>query len=156
MRALLKVRPPAPVSGTFLMAQDAELRQQLEDKGVVRLNDIPPCCSDNRLRIWQGDITRLCVDAQFEKSGFDRKRIFAVQGDYAYLQCAKGCHDRLYYNGSLVKEMLSVTENCRIPSGLVPHCPVCGGRMEVHVRKDRYFVQDSGWPCKETMSHLCA
>lgn len=63
MRALLNVRPPLPVTTEFLQAQDAELRQQLADKDIVALQDIPPCQSDNRLRIWQGDITRLQVDA---------------------------------------------------------------------------------------------
>lgn len=63
MRALLNVRPPLPVSPEFLKAQDAELKQQLADKGVVTLSDIPLCQSDNRFRIWQGDITRLQADA---------------------------------------------------------------------------------------------
>ena len=63
MRALLNVRPPQPVSPEFLHAQDAELRLQLLDKGIVALSDTPPCQSDDRLRIWQGDITRLQVDA---------------------------------------------------------------------------------------------
>ena len=63
MRALLNVRPPQPVSPKFLQAQNAELRQQLIDKGIVALSDIPPCQSDDRLRIWQGDITRLQADA---------------------------------------------------------------------------------------------
>ena len=63
MRALLNVRPPQPVSPEFLQAQDAELRQQLADKGIVALSDIPPCQSDSRLRVWQGDITRLQADA---------------------------------------------------------------------------------------------
>ena len=63
MRSLLNVRPPQPVSPEFLQAQDAELRQQLADKGVVALSDIPPCQSDSRLRVWQGDITRLQADA---------------------------------------------------------------------------------------------
>ena len=63
MRALLNVRPPQPVSPEFLHAQDAELRLQLSDKGIVALSDTPPCQSDDRLRIWQGDITRLQVDA---------------------------------------------------------------------------------------------
>ena len=85
------------------------------------------------------------VDGQFEKSGFDGERIFAVQGDYAYLQCANGCHDKLYYNENLVREMARQTKDCRIPSELVPHCPVCGGKMDVHVRKDRHFVQDNQW-----------
>ena len=33
----------------------------------------------------------------------------------------------------------------RLPSGLVPCCHVCGGRMGVHVRKGRHFVQDGQW-----------
>jgi hypothetical protein len=41
--------------------------------------------------------------------------------------------------------MLSETTDCRIPSSLVPKCPVCGGNMEVNLRKDNYFVQDSKW-----------
>ena len=85
------------------------------------------------------------VDGQFEKAGFNRERIFAVQGDYAYLQCAEACHDRLYYDKSLVYEMSRQTENCRIPSSLVPRCPVCGGLMEVNLRKDNNFVQDAHW-----------
>lgn len=63
MRALLNVRPPQPVSPEFLQAQDVELKQQLADKGVVALSDIQSCQSDNRFRIWQGDITRLQTDA---------------------------------------------------------------------------------------------
>lgn len=62
MRALLNVRPPAPVSREFLEAQDAELRMQLVEKGTVSLQQIEPCTSDGRLRIWQGDITRLQAD----------------------------------------------------------------------------------------------
>lgn len=85
------------------------------------------------------------VDGQFGKADFDRDRIFAVQGDYAYLQCAAGCHDRLYYNEELVHEMSRNTEDCRIPSSLVPRCPVCGGPMDVNLRKDGNFVQDAHW-----------
>ena len=63
MRALLNVRPPQPVSPEFLQAQDAELGMQLADKGIVALQDIPSCHSDSRLRLWQGDVTRLQADA---------------------------------------------------------------------------------------------
>ena len=63
MRSLLNVRPPLPVSRELLEAQDAELRMQLADKGIVHLSQIEPCRSDGRLRIWQGDITRLAADA---------------------------------------------------------------------------------------------
>ena len=55
-RALRNVRPPKPVSEEFLRLQDEELQVQLQEKGVVDLPDVP-------IQIWQGDITRLRVDA---------------------------------------------------------------------------------------------
>lgn len=91
------------------------------------------------------------VDGLFKKSGFSPDRVFEVQGDYAYMQCAAGCHYRLYYNEELVREMSRQTEDCRIPSSLIPHCPVCGGRMYIHVRKDAYFVEDGRW--KESLNN---
>ena len=78
MRSLLNIRMPMPVSEEFLQAQDAELQAQLADKGVVEIlrfaqNDKEIaqnafCHPEERVarrRIceWQGDITRLKVDA---------------------------------------------------------------------------------------------
>lgn len=63
MRGLMNVRPPMPASEEFLQAQDAELQLQLKDKGVVEISDMLPRRGDGRLRLWQGDITRLKVDA---------------------------------------------------------------------------------------------
>lgn len=85
------------------------------------------------------------VDAQFYRAGFDKTHIWAVQGDYGKFQCAKGCHDQLYDNYNLVQTMLEQTSDCRIPSKLVPKCPICGGEMEINIRKDMYFVQDAQW-----------
>ena len=85
------------------------------------------------------------VEGQFTKAGVEKSRFFEVQGNYGYFQCAKACHNKLYHNERIVEQMLSVTTDCRIPSSLVPKCPVCGGNMEVNLRKDNYFVQDSNW-----------
>lgn len=63
MRSLLNVRPPAPISDALLTAQDAELQCQLGDKGAVGLQDIAANTKHGRIRLWQGDITRLRVDA---------------------------------------------------------------------------------------------
>lgn len=63
MRAMLNVRPPMPVDSGFIAAQDAELKEQLSEKGIVCTDDIAPSQADGRLRLWQGDITRLRVDA---------------------------------------------------------------------------------------------
>ena len=56
MRSLLNIRMPMPVSEEFLQAQDAELQAQLADKGTVEIDR-------QGLVEWQGDITRLKVDA---------------------------------------------------------------------------------------------
>lgn len=85
------------------------------------------------------------VESQFEKAGFPAERIFEVQGNYAYLQCAEACHDTLYYNEDIVERMLAATSDCRIPTSLVPVCPVCGGGMDVNLRHNERFVQDSAW-----------
>jgi NAD-dependent SIR2 family protein deacetylase len=85
------------------------------------------------------------VEGQFKKAGVEKSRFFEIQGNYGYFQCAKGCHDKLYYNEQIVAQMLSETADCRIPSSLVPRCPVCGGEMEVNLRKDNFFVQDISW-----------
>jgi NAD-dependent SIR2 family protein deacetylase len=85
------------------------------------------------------------VDGQFEKANVHKNKFFEVQGNYAYLQCSVGCHDKLYNNEALVAEMLGNIENCRIPTDLVPKCPKCGHDMDVNLRKDQYFVQDKNW-----------
>lgn len=41
--------------------------------------------------------------------------------------------------------MLENTHDCKIPSELVPVCPVCGETMDVNIRKDAYFVEDKHW-----------
>ena len=56
MRSLLNIRMPLPVTQEFLHAQDAELQAQLADKGTVEIDR-------QGLVEWQGDITRLKVDA---------------------------------------------------------------------------------------------
>ncbi|WP_112123680.1 Sir2 family NAD-dependent protein deacetylase [Methanosphaera sp. BMS] len=86
------------------------------------------------------------VDDQFYKASFDSARIFRMQGSYRYIQCQKACHDKLYDNTQLVKEMIdSIDDDLRIASELVPKCPVCGGPMDTNLRKDNYFVEDEYW-----------
>lgn len=85
------------------------------------------------------------VDGQFVKAGFNPDKVFEVQGDYGLMQCATACHSKRYSNESLVKQMVAEQKDCCIPSELIPRCPVCGGPMEINVRKDRYFVEDDRW-----------
>ena len=61
LRALMNVRMPGPMSTEVLAVQDAYLRERAEEKGVVRLDNISGI--RDGLSVWQGDITRLAVDA---------------------------------------------------------------------------------------------
>lgn len=85
------------------------------------------------------------VDHQFQKAGFSDDRIFATQGDYGLIQCEKGCHSKTYDAIELFEQMDAMREACLIPSNLVPKCPVCGGRMTMHLRCDQFFVEDEFW-----------
>lgn len=85
------------------------------------------------------------VDHQFQKAGFAGDRIFATQGDYGEIQCQRGCHRKVYDAQELFQRMDAARKDCLIPSELVPKCPVCGGKMAMHLRCDNYFVEDEAW-----------
>ncbi len=63
LRSLMNVRPPMPVTEEFCQVQDAFLQQMTQEKGVVDAKTLPPCPGDQRLALWQGDITTLKCDA---------------------------------------------------------------------------------------------
>lgn len=85
------------------------------------------------------------VDHQFQLAGFDKKRLFYTQGDYGLWQCSKACHNKTYDNEYAVREMIAKQKNMKIPSELIPVCPVCGAPMTMNLRSDNTFVQDEGW-----------
>ena len=85
------------------------------------------------------------VDHQFQFAGFDKKRLFYTQGDYGLWQCSKACHDKTYDNEETVRQMVAAQKDMKIPSDLIPKCPVCGAPMTMNLRCDNFFVQDKGW-----------
>lgn len=85
------------------------------------------------------------VDHCFQKSGFDKQRLFYMQGDYGLFQCSEPCCQKTYDNEELVLKMVQSQKNMKIPSELVPYCPNCGQPMTTNLRCDDNFVQDEGW-----------
>ncbi len=85
------------------------------------------------------------VDHQFQMAGFDKKRLFYTQGDYGLWQCSRACHDKTYENETIVRRMAAEQKDMRIPTDLIPKCPVCGAPMTMNLRCDSSFVQDAGW-----------
>ncbi|MFI3206211.1 MAG: Sir2 family NAD-dependent protein deacetylase [Clostridia bacterium] len=85
------------------------------------------------------------ADHLFIKTGFEKNRVFYTQGNYGLFQCSKPCHKKNYDNKEQVFAMVEQQKDMKIPSELIPKCPVCGAEMSVNLRKDGTFVEDSGW-----------
>lgn len=85
------------------------------------------------------------VDHQFQLAGFDKKRLFYTQGDYGLWQCSEPCCQKTWDNEETVRRMVAEQRDMRVPTELVPHCPVCGKPMTMNLRCDNTFVQDKGW-----------
>ena len=85
------------------------------------------------------------VDHCFQKAGIDKNRLFYTQGDYGLFQCSEPCHQKTYDNAEPIRKMFEQQKNMRIPSELVPRCPVCGKLFTMNLRSDEKFVEDEGW-----------
>ena len=82
-------------------------------------------------------------DAQFAKV-FDPERIFTIQGDAHWMQCSNRCHDKIYPSDEILHKLNAAIEDGKLPSELVPKCPVCGDVMEPWV-KSYIFHYCSQW-----------
>ena len=102
------------------------------------------------------------VDHQFQRAGFDKKRLFYTQGDYGLFQTVDGRNGKTYDNEEWVMAAMAaqgfvkdsdgvyqMPENgsvsMRIPTELIPKCPDDGSDVTTNLRADNYFVEDEGW-----------
>ena len=102
------------------------------------------------------------VDHQFQKAGFDRKRLFYTQGDYGLFQSVRPTLPKTYDNESwtlkamaaqgFVRDSDGVFQvpgdmkiSMRIPTDLIPKCPDGGSDVVMNLRADNSFVEDEGW-----------
>ena len=63
LRGLMNLRPPASLDPAWLAEQDRLLSTEREERGVVKVMDLPVLTAHPRISLWQGDITRLKADA---------------------------------------------------------------------------------------------
>ena len=124
-----------------------------------RYCDIPKPVYENLLKIVDGKnyfVLTTNVDHCFQKAGFDKSRLFYTQGDYGLFQCSLPCHNKTYDNEETILKMVDLQQNMRVPSELIPYCPVCGRPMTMNLRSDDSFVEDEGWnkACDRYMKFL--
>ena len=75
----------------------------------------------------------------------DNGTLYYTQGDYGLWQCSKPCHPSTYDNETAVRRMAEVQRDMKVPTELVPRCPICRRPMTMNLRVDDTFVQDFGW-----------
>ena len=102
------------------------------------------------------------VDHQFQRAGFEKKRLFYTQGDYGLFQSSRPTVAKTYDNQEIVEKMLEAqgfvrdnagifqlpegkTLKMSIPTELIPVCPDDGLPMTMNLRTDESFVEDTGW-----------
>lgn len=85
------------------------------------------------------------ADHGFVQHGFDKKRLWYMQGNYGLFQCSLPCQQKTYDNEAQIHDMVAQQADFKIPTELIPHCPDCGREMTTNLRKDGSFVQDAGW-----------
>ena len=126
---------------------------------INRYSDAPKPVYENLLNLVKNKnyfVLTTNVDHCFQKARFDKKRLFYTQGDYGLFQCSLPCHNKTYDNEEIIIKMVEQQKNMRVPSDLIPHCPVCGRPMEMNLRSDDSFVEDEGWQlaCDNYVSFL--
>jgi len=84
------------------------------------------------------------VDHQFQKAGFDKKRLFYTQGEEWIMKAMEAQGFVKDENGVFgVPESREIF--MRIPAELIPKCPDDGSDMTTNLRVDSSFVEDEGW-----------
>lgn len=82
-------------------------------------------------------------ECHFEMSGFAPENIYEVEGNWLTMQCSHACHDTLYPSLDIAEKMAMEEKNGKVPSDMIPHCPKCGGSMQIHLEVDQNFIRDN-------------
>lgn len=144
MRALMNIRQPIPASEQFLEAQDAELRAQVQDRSVVTVEG-------EGLQLWQGDITRLQVDAIVNAANSQMLGCWAPLHNCidncihsaAGIQLRQECHEQMLRQGQEEPTgQAKITLGYNLPSKHVIHTvgPIVPGGALPTVEQDRQLA----------------
>lgn len=79
------------------------------------------------------------VDGQFQKSGFDEKRMYECHGSIHFLQCVRACRGE-YWSADEFTPVVD-EKNCLLLNEK-PHCPVCGSlaRPNIMMFDDTFWL----------------
>ena len=154
-------------SGGFYPFPDAETRWAWWARHIYYNRYVPapkPVYDDLRKLVQDKDyfVITTNVDHQFQRAGFDKKRLFYTQGDYGLFQSVNPTIRKTYDNEEWVMKAMEAqgfarnkegifdlpeegSISMRIPSELIPKCPDDGSDVTMNLRADDSFVEDEGW-----------
>lgn len=159
LRALMNVREPRPISPEFLAVQDQLLQQEVVEKGIVKLSGLETVNQwrarigeqalplGDKLSLWQGDITRLAVDAIVNAANSQLLGCFVpghncidnVIHSAAGIQLREACYQQM--NQQQVPEptgQAKITAAYNLPSKYVIHTvgPIVAARLTPALEQD--------------------
>ncbi len=165
LRSLMNVRPPAPIDDAFLALQDVFLQEEAKERGIVHLSDLvptkmptkTPIKKHGQLYIWQGDITRLAVDAIVNAANSALLGCFVPSHacidnaihSMAGLQLRNECHEIMQKQGHKERTgEAKITKAYNLPSKYVIHTvgPIVHGEL---TKKDCKELENSYRSCLE-------
>lgn len=154
-------------SGGFYPFPDDETRWAWWARHIYfnRYVDAPKPVYDDLFRLVKGKdyfVITTNVDHLFQRSGFDKKRLFYTQGDYGLFQSVDRRNQSTCDNEEWVMRAMAaqgfimgddgvfhVPENgalsMRIPTELIPKHPLDGSHVVMNLRADDSFLEDEGW-----------
>lgn len=146
LRSLMNIRMPKPISNEFVNIQDEYLQFENTAEGITDINNLYPCKSDNRLYLWQGDITTLKIDAITNPANSQMLGCFRILHNCAdnIVHSKAGIQLRLKCNCIMEKQgheeptgQAKITPAYNLPSKYIIHTvgPIVQGQLtEEHCR----------------------
>ena len=153
-------------SGGFYPFPDAETRWAWWARNIYfnRYTDAPKPAYRKLLELVRGKdcfVITTNVDHQFQRAGFDKKRLFYTQGDYGLFQSVNPAIQKTWDNEEWVMQAMEAQGFVKdddgvfqippqgvamlLPASLIPKCPEDGSDVVMNLRADDSFVEDEGW-----------
>lgn len=128
LRALFNTREPKEIDNEFLKIQDEYLKNEIEEKGIVDIENLVPI--KENIYLWQGDITRLKVDAIVNAANSQMLGCFVpnhscidnVIHTYSGVQLRMECHKLMLKQGKSEETgKAKITYAYNLPSKFIIH-----------------------------------
>lgn len=172
LRSLMNIRMPKEMAEDVVKVQDAFLALEVAEKGIVAISDIRTIKEQygsrhpygDKLSVWQGDITRLAVDAIVNAANSQMlgcfvpchrcidNAIHSAAGIALRAECNHKMNQKRIQYGSRYEEptgQAMLTKGYNLPAKYVIHTvgPIVGYRLTEQLRQDLRNCYESVLKC---------